>query len=193
MGAQNAKGLRFGVNHIQEEKKEEEEDGGRIKAGQTSTGVAWKFIFTVRGKNEKVERASNGGFRHATGYVPVFLDVYDLDVISDVNGLRAGRKSESVTTGNAEIRHPPPLWLRPTESERVRWCLQCPSKTVEMVSAAAEKVKWTSHILPFWRTWIVILVPLLALPFLFVPEQRVVSLSLPSTSLVDARSATIYS
>ncbi|CAG0893444.1 unnamed protein product, partial [Darwinula stevensoni] len=42
-----------------------------------------------------------------------------------------------------------------------------------MIAAAMKKAKWTSHILPFWRTWVVILVPILALPFLVVPEQRV--------------------
>ncbi|CAG0904652.1 unnamed protein product [Darwinula stevensoni] len=41
-----------------------------------------------------------------------------------------------------------------------------------MGSAAPKNIWWTSHVFPFWRTWVVILVPLLALPLLFLSKER---------------------
>ncbi|CAG0889922.1 unnamed protein product [Darwinula stevensoni] len=48
-----------------------------------------------------------------------------------------------------------------------------PWVAIAMRPAAAKRVKWTSHVFPFWKTWVIVLVPTLALPLLFIPQQRV--------------------
>ncbi|CAG0890710.1 unnamed protein product [Darwinula stevensoni] len=70
-------------------------------------------------------------------------------------------RGESVNYGNC-VRRP-----------LIAVVVQRPLKVIVMACTAAEKEMWMSHIFPFWKSWVVILVPLLALPLLFVPEQRV--------------------